>query len=130
MTIPNLIHKLACAIAAQEGFFESGSIAQRQNNPGNLRGAPWSGPIVPKQEGYWSPTSLAQGQAGMLHLIAQHVAEGHTLTQLINAWAPAADGNEPETYIKNVAEWTGIDDPDSQLWNYLEPIEDPRRVVS
>jgi|SRR5271166_7027980 len=130
MTIPNLIYKIACAIAAQEGFFKPGTIAQRQNNPGNLRGASWSGPVVPMQGGFWLPTSIQQGQAGEMHLIALRIAEGHTLTQLINIWAPASDGNEPEAYIKDVMAWTGIPDANVQLWNYLEPLYDPRPAVS
>lgn len=128
MTIPNLIEKIAAAIAAQEGFFEPGTIAQRQDNPGNLRDAPWSGPIVPKQRGYWLPTSLAQGQAGELHLIALLIAEGKTLSGLITTWAPASDGNNPTVYTRNVMKWTGIPDPDVQLWNYLEPLADPRKA--
>jgi hypothetical protein len=126
MIIPNLIYKLACAIAAQEGFFLEGSIAQRQDNPGNLRGASWTGPVVPMQGGYWLATSIEQGQAGEMHLIALRIAQGATLTQLINVWAPVTDGNEPEIYIENVMAWTGIPDPDVQLWNYLEPLADPR----
>ena len=128
MTIPNLIYKLACAIAAQEGFFSPGTIAQRQNNPGNLRGASWVG-IVSMQGGYWLPTSLQQGQAGEMHLIALYIAEGLTLTEFINKWAPSSDGNEPEVYIDDVMAWTGIDDANVQLWNYLEPLTDPRKAA-
>ena len=130
MIIPNLVHKLACAIAAQEGFFAAGTIAQRQNNPGNLRGAPWTGPVVPLEGGYWLATSLAQGIAGLEHLIALRIAQGVNLIQLIDVWAPASDGNQPEAYIRDVLTWTGIPDAQAQLWDYLEPLTDPRKVVS
>ena len=81
--------------------------------------------------GYWLATSLAQGLAGLEHLIALRIAQGDNLIQLIDTWAnSASDGNQPEAYIRDVLTWTGIPDAQAQLWDYLEPLTDPRKVVS
>ena len=125
MTIPNLIERIGCAIAAQEGWFDHLSRPDQNNNPGDLRGAPWiSKPAM--RDGYWWATSVPMGQAGMLHLIALRIAEGNSLTQLIETWAPASDGNNPSVYTKNVMTWVGIPDASVPLWSYLEPLVDPR----
>jgi hypothetical protein len=121
----DLIHKISCAIAAQEGFFLPGTVAARNNNPGNLIDAPWlESPAL--HGGFWVAASIQEGQAGMMHLIALHVAEGNSLAQLIDIWAPAESGNNPAVYTRNVMAWTGITDPNAPLWNYLEPLTDPR----
>jgi hypothetical protein len=125
MIIPNLIYKLACAIATQEGFFEPNTVAVRNNNPGNLIEAPWLSNQTGKA-GFWIAASIQIGMAGAMHLIMLHIAEGNTLTQLIDAWAPPESGNNPTVYIQNVMTWTGIPDANVSLWNYLEPLADPR----
>ena len=133
VTIPHLAEAIFNAIAAQEGWFFPGSSsisasrAQENNNPGNLRGAPWLSPPVAMQAGYWLATSVYEGMAGALHLVALRIAEGWSLRRLLNSWAPAADGNAPDTYIQNVMAWTGILNADLALMYYLAPPVDPRK---
>lgn len=119
----DLIYRLACAIAQQEGFFsEKATRPQWDFNPGDLRDAPWL--THPKHDGgYWKADSIAQGVAGIFHQIALDVARGMSLRQLVNAWAPAADGNNPAVYLQNVMRWTGITDADQPLWNLLTPLQ-------
>ena len=113
----NLISKLASAIATAEGFFVEGSLPQRDNNPGDLRAAPWLvHPVV--EHGFWVARSLAEGTAGLCHQIALDIARGWTLRQLIAAWAPPSDGNKTDDYIRETCRRTGLD-ADTPLWNYL-----------
>ena len=115
--VEDLIFKLASAIATGEGFFVNGSLPARDNNPGDLRAAPWlTNPAV--AHGFWVARSLPEGIAGLYHQIALDVARGYTLRQLITAWAPPSDGNNTANYISETARRTGLD-ADTPLWNYL-----------
>ena len=40
---------------------------------------------------------------------AQMIAGDDVNGQYVPGWAPAADGNDTETYIRNVGQWTGLD---------------------
>lgn len=112
MTIGQLIDALTQAIFRQEG--NSGG-----TNPGNLRGAPWyNDPLIAND--FWRPPTRAIGIAGAAHLVALHIAEGNSLTQLISIWAPASDGNNTAQYIQNVKQWAGIPDENQPLWNFIE----------
>ncbi|MGD0012916.1 MAG: hypothetical protein ABSD56_00610 [Bryobacteraceae bacterium] len=113
----NVISRLASAIATGEGFFVAGSLPSRNNNPGDLRAAPWRAqPVI--RRGFWVAGSLPEGIAGLYHEIALDIARGWTLRQLITAWAPASDGNDTENYIRETARRTGLD-ADTPLWSYL-----------
>ena len=110
----DLIQRLVNAIIRQEGM------PPDWFNPGNLRGAPWlTSPNI--QHGFWRPASREEGIAGAAHLVALHVAEGNTLTQLISIWAPASDGNDTSAYIEDVKEWAAIPDATVPLWSFLLP---------
>lgn len=143
--IPNLHWKLFCAIATQEGFFVPGSRPERTGNPGDLR-AP-AGTLGVRQvpatamkpayatrlgafdnERFWLPSSLEEGTAAAIHLIAASILAGDSLVALINRWAPASDGNYPAEYVAHVAAWVGIT-PDLfriPLMQFLPAPDDPR----
>jgi hypothetical protein len=109
---------LCSAIATQEGFWSDGSRPMRDDNPGDLRAAPWL--THPKLDGgYWHAASVAEGIAGLFHQVALDIARGMTLRQLIASWAPASDGNATAAYLANVMSWTGIANADTPLWNLL-----------
>lgn len=127
-----LADRICSAIARQEGWWHSSDPAstdatdrpQKLNNPGDLRSAPWlSHPII--ESGYWHAASPAQGISGLYHQVCLNIARGMTLRQLINAWAPASDGNKPTTYLANVMVWTGIPNADQPLQELLE-LTEPR----
>ncbi len=121
----NLIGKLCAAIAQQEGWNAPTSagatpnLPQRNRNPGDLRAAPWlaHATIV---NGYWVADSVAQGIAGLYYQVALNVARGYSLRKLITAWAPASDGNDPQSYLAHVMTWTGIQNADQPLQELLE----------
>ena len=114
-----LIDKLASAIATAEGYFVAGSVPQRNNNPGDLRGAPWL--TNPKVINHFVQFSTpGQGIAGLYHQVALDMARGVTLRQLISKWAPPSDGNNTENYLKETARRVGIADVDQPLQELLE----------
>src|SRR5579862_8104520 len=113
----NILFNLASAIATQEGFFKTGTLPQRNNNPGDLRAAPWlAHPVIVNH--FWVAGSRAAGVAGLYHQIALCIARGESLRQLINIWAPESDNNNTSAYLANVAKWTGITNLDEPLQNY------------
>jgi hypothetical protein len=109
----DLIQRITNAIFRQEGM------PADYVNPGNLRGAPWLSRITLKG-GFWLPASRKEGVAGAAHVVALHVAEGNTLTQLISIWAPPSDNNDTAAYIANVKNWAAIPDENTPLSEYIE----------
>lgn len=122
----DLLGKLCSAIATQEGFFavtgDQPNRPQRNNSPGDLRAAPWvrDAKIV---DGYWHAESITEGIAGLYHQVALDIARGYTLRLLIYAWAPAADRNDPASYLAHVMRMTGITDADVALSTMLELVK-------
>lgn len=108
------------AIARKEGWeprghaqYPEGTIAYRNNNPGNLRWSPFQfkevgGYAVFRNEHvgwmalYWDlwKKSLGETSTGL--------KPESTLRDLIHVWAPKGDGNDPEKYLADVVAWTGI----------------------
>ena len=118
-----LIEAIANAIATAEGFFVQGSLPERNNNPGDLRAAPWLlHPVV--GGGFWQASSVGAGVAGLLHQIALDIARGQSLRQLIYSWAPPSDGNNTANYlnetVRRLAAQGWIIDPEKPLQEYLE----------
>lgn len=114
------IDQLAQAIARQEGAIDASGNwigagrSGRNNNPGNLRD-------YRKQDGSWAiwpslvhddggfpqfPT-LSDGWAALKRDLGLKISRGDTLEALITAWAPPHE-NDTGSYIRNVANWTGI----------------------
>lgn len=114
----DFLYKLASAIATEEGFFTVGSLPERNNNPGDLRSAPWLQHTV-IAHGFWRANSKAEGMAGLYHQLALDISRGWTLTELIYKWAPPSDNNKTDKYISDVAKMVEIR-PDVKLWDYLE----------
>jgi hypothetical protein len=117
-----LIEAIANAIASAEGFFVGGALPNRNNNPGDLRAAPWlQHPVV--AGGFWQASTVAEGIAGLLHQIALDVARGYSLQRLIYAWAPPTDGNNTANYltetVRRLAAQGFTIDPTTPLQEYL-----------
>lgn len=116
----DLIQRIVNAMIRQEGM------PKDYPNPGNLRAAPWlKTPAIEK--GFWSPFTRAEGIAGLAHVLALHIAQGNTLADFIAGhpgiyagFAPGSDHNDPETYIKDVKLWAGIEDENVPMMNYIE----------
>ncbi len=99
---------LAAAIQRQEGY-APGTVAYRNNNPGNL----WDGtssiwPNLPHDaNGFVIFPDYATGQAALENDLSIKVNRGMDLTALITMYAPPADNNTA-AYIANVSAWTGL----------------------
>jgi hypothetical protein len=100
-----LTDQLAQAIARFEGFYNPGSRAQRNNNPGNIR--IW-GSLPRDAAGYAIFPDEASGWAALRRQIDLDTGRGLTLTQFLMKYAPPADNNPTPSYIRTVAGWLGI----------------------
>ena len=126
----DLIQRICDAIFRQEGH------STDYTNPGSLRDAPWfaadaaghriypdGSPLTytsnDPQKRYWIPRTRAEGVAGAAHVVALHIAKGDSLAKLISIYAPPADHNATQVYIKNVSTWASIQDATIPLWMYL-----------
>lgn len=107
----SLTESIAQAIATMEGFYKQGSIAQRQNNPGNLRS--WgSYPVV---NGYAQFPDAQSGWNALYRQIDLNIARGLTLEEFFGGkpgvyagYSPGADANDPQGYAQFVSQRVGI----------------------
>lgn len=116
---------LLSAVATAEGFFVSGTIPQRNNNPGDLDFAGQLGAVANGRFAQFD--SIGRGTAACLRQIVADIQRGDTLRTLIYTWAPPSDGNATAAYlvdtIRRVQKASGlVIDPDQPLWSYL-PLE-------
>lgn len=119
----DLLYKLASAIASAEGYFVPGSLPARNNNPGDLRAAPWL-PSPKIVNNFWSASSPAQGIAGLYHQLALDIARGQSLRQLVTSWAPPTENNTAN-YLAETARRVGITNVDQPLQELLEIVHIP-----
>lgn len=124
------LERLTLAMAEHEGWLipneqncPNGSIAYRNNNPGNLRKSPFS---VGTIGGFALFKTEADGWAAFRWDIRQkaigNTSTGlngnSTLRDLIHTWAPTEDGNDPNSYLHNVMQMTGFS-ADMKLAEFL-----------
>jgi len=116
----SLTESIAQAIATMEGFFSPGTIAQRQNNPGNLRS--WGNyPVV---GGYVQFPDAQTGWEALYSQVDKNIGRGLTIQEFFagkpgvyGGYSPGADKNDPAGYAQYVATQTGI--PESVPLNTL-----------
>lgn len=125
------LEHLALAIAEQEGWCpacdpkrQEGSLTWRHHNPGALRSSPFQ---VGTKNGFAVFRSDVEGWNALCWDLTQK-AKGNTRTglngestlrQLIHVWAPAADNNNPESYLAFVCSKTNFK-PEMKLKEFLE----------
>ena len=108
----NLIDLIAQAIATMEDFYKPGSLAAKNNNPGNLRS--WgANPIV---NGYAKFPTLDAGWAALKTQIQKNIDRGLNLNEFFGGkkgvyggYAPSSDRNDPVNYARFVSSRTGVD---------------------
>jgi len=86
------------------------------------RSYPGGSPVKYKQlewGRFWDPATRAEGIAGLYHLTALHVAELNDLKTFIWIFAPPSQNNSA-AYLKNVMEWTGIEDSSVPLYQLVK----------
>lgn len=89
------------SIAKLEGFYKHGTLAQRQNNPGNLRFAKQVG-AVKGDKGFAKFSTLEQGWNALRAQIALDAKRGHTLETFIHKYAPPHENNT-KRYLSNLS---------------------------
>jgi hypothetical protein len=110
---------IANAITVQEGA-GAGTLATRNNNPGNLIYVGQPG-ATQGAGGFASFPTYAAGQAALIAQIQLDATRGtdaagrpiNTVSDLISSWAPASAGNDTAAYIASVAAQTGFSPDDS-----------------
>jgi len=116
------MERLMYAMAEHEGWeapspdkASTGTIAFRQNNPGNLRSSPF---MLHVKNGFAVFESDMIGFAAFQYDLTQK-AKGNTSTglngestlrDLIYKWAPPSDNNATENYLQSVMKMTGFTD--------------------
>lgn len=92
--------KLALLISREEGFFKSGSLPQRNHNPGDLRHSPHSQhPGDPNAIGVID--TEAHGWEDLERQLQLYASRKMTLRQAIYSWAPPSENNS-EKYLQDV----------------------------
>jgi hypothetical protein len=112
--------KLAFLIAKEEGFFVSGSLPQRNNNPGDLRHSNHSehSPDAPNAIG--DIDTVADGWADLERQLQIDASRGMTLQGAIYSWAPPSE-NDTAKYLADVlAGFAGEVSADTPLTDVLE----------
>ncbi|HZT36608.1 MAG TPA: hypothetical protein VFA28_01830 [Bryobacteraceae bacterium] len=104
------VDDLAQAIARYEGYYSPGSVADRHNNPGNLRS--WGNyPVV---NGYVQFPDAETGWAALRAQVQKNIDRGLNLLEFFGGgngyggYAPSTDSNNPTRYATTVASWLGI----------------------
>lgn len=105
---------LDSSIANLEGFGKPGTLATKDNNPGNLVAGPFSTAHgATGQNGDFAVfPDVATGLGAEDALIGRYDAAGYNIQDLIQKWAPpTAPGNSPEAtqqYIDNLSKSIGV----------------------
>jgi hypothetical protein len=120
--VSEFVDRLAEAIARFEGYFIAGSLAQRNNNPGNLRS--WGS--LPVRDGYAVFPTPEAGWAALRRQIELNISRGLNLYEFFGGkpgvypgYAPSTDRNDPINYANTVAGWLGVD-PTVPLTQYRD----------
>ena len=116
----SLAASLAAAIQQVEGWYPPGSVvggvsypqgslAYRNNNPGNIRPGSLAVGATGSSGGYAVFPDYQTGYSALVNLIQSPSYWNLTLTQFFQKYAPAADNNNPAAYASSVAASLGVD---------------------
>lgn len=121
MADSSLVQSLSNLIARFEGYYVQGqspTVAQRNNNPGNLRSGP--GQIGTDPNGYAIFPDEATGMAALQNQVSLNIDRGLSLQSFIGGgptstganypgYAPSADNNNVSNYVNFLSNGLGID---------------------
>lgn len=128
-TIPSpspALTAITTAIQTQEGYYP-GSLAYKNNNPGNLIYTPYYAQnfgALPGAGGFSLFPDYNTGLAALQHQIQVNANSGMTIDSMMSAYAPAQNadgspsGNNPQLYAQNIASALGVD-PSTPLTSIL-----------
>jgi hypothetical protein len=97
---------LATLIAQMEGWLVSGSLAQINNNPGNLRYVGQAG-ATGSYKGYATFSTPEAGWAALERQLQLDAASGDTLQKFINEYAPPSE-NDTSNYLQYLVSGLGV----------------------
>ena len=103
-------------------FRGEGTLADRNNNPGNIR--PVGG------NGFRTFGSALEGWEAMKNQLMRYFTgkttgkKLQTIADIVSTWAPAGDNNDPQKYAQDVATWMGVS-PNAAL-----NLTDPKTMTS
>jgi len=101
------VNIIANTIQRVEGYFP-GSLAYRNNNPGNLIYVGQAG-AIPGDGGFARFASYNDGWQALLDQIQRYASRGMTIQSMMNVYAPAGDGdNNPNAYAREIAGALGV----------------------
>lgn len=115
-----VIDSLAQAIQKIEGYYPpggnypSGSVAYRNNNPGNLRFANQSGATGQDSQGFAIFDNYGDGYSALQNQISLDASRGLTLSEFVNKYAPPSENNT-SSYLNQVSDSTGISPSETLL---------------
>ena len=114
----SMVDSISQAIAQMEGYNTPGTLAARNNNPGNLRSGPGQ---IGTSGGFAVFPDASTGWAALNNQVQLNIDRGLTLNEffagkpgLYAGFAPSADSNNPTQYAQFVAGRVGID-PNSPI---------------
>jgi hypothetical protein len=114
MTGPTPPLTLLQAIAKQEGFYQPGTLAQRNHNPGNIISGSFANShgAIGFRSGYATFPDDATGWAALRALFSGPAYRGLSVEVAINRYCPPpvtdqplTEGNNPDAYVQNVCAW-------------------------
>jgi len=118
----NYLLIMAYWIATMEGYFKPGSIAARQNNPGNLRS--WGS--NPVRNGFAAFPDPAAGWRALYSQVSLNTARGLSMYEFFGGkagvypgYAPASDNNRPREYARYISDKLPQNRPDMPLDAYF-----------
>jgi hypothetical protein len=117
----SLTDTLAQSIATFEGFFQPGTLAQRNNNPGNLRAG--AGQTGTDPNGFAVFPDVSTGWAALYHQISLDSGRGLDLSQFISKYAPPSENNTGN-YLNYLTGQLGVS-PTTQLADLGPPGVNP-----
>jgi len=105
---PDNLSKLTQGVASIEGYFKSGSLPQRTNNPGNI--GTYGGKIASYPDAgqgfealqVWIQNHAAQNPNWDFYDMFHYYLTGDTLS-------PGGPGQSPDSYAEYVANYVGVD---------------------
>lgn len=96
------------AIARMEGFYQPGTRAARNNNPGNMVYGQFAiNHGATGGDGRYAIFPTPDAGFAAMRALLQEDYKGLTVAEAISKWAPSTE-NDTSRYIKLVCQWTGL----------------------
>jgi len=116
---PGTAQILASAIQQIEGYYP-GTLAYRNNNPGNLIFVGQAG-AARGEDGFARFESYEAGLDALYRQLDLYAGRGFTIQQMMDKYAPAGHGgNNPAAYAQSIASTAGVT-PDTRLVDIVYP---------